>query len=541
MGSDQKKIKGFFLYSAAYTLAILIWLLATPSLSAKLVVGSYSLQRLLLVCLPTLFLVLEFIGFILSTRQTFQHAFFHIVSSKTVFRVSFWLDLFLFCFLCSFAINIREMRTLLLERISPILLLAFLGLLQVCLYQLLLSHRQIWKAVWPPLTSTAEDYIADGKRDLRLDFLRGFFVLVMLIDHIGGNSPLYYLTFGDRFFVSAAEGFFLISGIVAGIVYSRVMQRQGLKSGIIKALNRLLTLYLITICLSILVLFVEIHFLGQPAGSSGSPFSVLLKLLLFINQYDLANVLVVYTLLFLFYPLALILLKSNKSWVVLVLSIGTYTIFRLFPQQPWGPFDTFMDFSGVQLFFFGGVLLGYHRVLDKIDQKLNTSWLIIFGTLLVSLIVFWNMVQTPSFFSSFPLSQESINRIWHFFDKGAVAPGRLLASFITFGFLYILVTLRWKEVQRLFGWLVLPMGQNALFAYTVHVVIVMIFSAFAYVLSYDWNNYWLNALLQLGGIFLIWFMIKKKLFTPKPGNRKIYYALPGLLIISFLLFETFFA
>src|SRR5205809_973889 len=44
-------------------------------------------------------------------------------------------------------------------------------------------------------------YVQEGKRDLRLDLLRGFAVFAMVADHIGGVSWLYALTGGNRFFV----------------------------------------------------------------------------------------------------------------------------------------------------------------------------------------------------------------------------------------------------------------------------------------------------------------------------------------------------
>ena len=50
-----------------------------------------------------------------------------------------------------------------------------------------------------------------SRRDLRLDFLRGFCAFAMIIDHMGGASFLYPLTGGNRFFVSAAEGFIFLS------------------------------------------------------------------------------------------------------------------------------------------------------------------------------------------------------------------------------------------------------------------------------------------------------------------------------------------
>src|SRR3954469_10883906 len=93
---------------------------------------------------------------------------------------------------------------------------------------------------------------AGGKRDLRLDLLRGFAALTMIIDHVGGkDSLLYAVSGGDRFFVSAAEGFVFISGLVMGIVYAGVIARQGLRAALIKGAKRVGTLYMLTVVLAL--------------------------------------------------------------------------------------------------------------------------------------------------------------------------------------------------------------------------------------------------------------------------------------------------
>ena len=58
-----------------------------------------------------------------------------------------------------------------------------------------------------------------NKRDLRVDLLRGFCIFAMVVDHFGGDSWLYGLTGGNRFYVSAAEGFIFISGFIMGQAY----------------------------------------------------------------------------------------------------------------------------------------------------------------------------------------------------------------------------------------------------------------------------------------------------------------------------------
>src|SRR5919205_1462897 len=66
-----------------------------------------------------------------------------------------------------------------------------------------------------------------GRRDLQLDLLRGFAVFAMVVDHFGGRSLLTFLTGGNEFLVSAAEGFVFLSGFVMGMVYGGRIERVG--------------------------------------------------------------------------------------------------------------------------------------------------------------------------------------------------------------------------------------------------------------------------------------------------------------------------
>ena len=93
-------------------------------------------------------------------------------------------------------------------------------------------------------------YVALDKRDLRLDLLRGFAVLVMVVDHFGGSSWLYLITGGNGFFVSGAEAFIFISGLVVGMVYGGIALKAGLRAAQTKALQRAWTLYKLTVVLS---------------------------------------------------------------------------------------------------------------------------------------------------------------------------------------------------------------------------------------------------------------------------------------------------
>jgi hypothetical protein len=66
--------------------------------------------------------------------------------------------------------------------------------------------------------SVAEAGVGSGQltsRDSRLDMLRGLCLVLMTVDHLPIN-PLFRFTNQTLGFVSAAEGFVFISGVVSG-------------------------------------------------------------------------------------------------------------------------------------------------------------------------------------------------------------------------------------------------------------------------------------------------------------------------------------
>ena len=55
------------------------------------------------------------------------------------------------------------------------------------------------------------------QRDLALDMLRGYFLVIIMVDHLRyAVNPLYYLSGRQALWVTAAEGFVLVSGYLVG-------------------------------------------------------------------------------------------------------------------------------------------------------------------------------------------------------------------------------------------------------------------------------------------------------------------------------------
>src|SRR5437899_3114987 len=92
--------------------------------------------------------------------------------------------------------------------------------------------------------------VSESSRDLRLDYLRGFCFFVMTINHISDFGPQSWIntaTGHGEFFITAAEGFVFISGLVMGMVYQKIIEKQGLGKAMEKATNRLVKIYFVTV------------------------------------------------------------------------------------------------------------------------------------------------------------------------------------------------------------------------------------------------------------------------------------------------------
>jgi hypothetical protein len=98
-----------------------------------------------------------------------------------------------------------------------------------------------------------------------------------------------------------------------------------------------------------------------------------------------------------------------------------------------------------------------------------------------------------------------------FFLKSALAPGRLIASFIVFQFAYLAATLFWKPIWTGLGWLLLPLGQNSLYSYTMHVVVIGLFyTLLPHLPGHILEMGTLNTAVQLMFVLLLWAMIQRQ-------------------------------
>lgn len=386
------------------------------------------------------------------------------------------------------------------------------------------------------------DYLATSGRDLRIDLLRGYFVFAMIVDHVRGQSPLYLLTGGNRFYASAAEGFILTSGFVAGLVYRRLIERDDM-AALQKILARAASLFLLTIGLTMLLLPVsEMLYLPWAQGIDASnPIKVLISILTLHRTYYLVDVMLLYTLLFIVAPLAFVLLARGHAWTVLGISAVVWALFQVFPEYaslPWPIAGNYLfNFSAWQILFVGGLVLGYRQ--DRIPALGCRETRIVLrasvAAMLLLITMFFVIEQPLTVLMPYTGALITDVRPWlqdHLFSKVDLGAGRLVASAITFTFLFLLATHWWAPIRRAVGWLLLPLGQHALYAYTAHILVVAAIAIVLRPLNLGHPGpAGLNMTIQIGSVLFIWLLIKLDFLTPNRRTMRLWNAAPAAIAV----------
>ena len=342
---------------------------------------------------------------------------------------------------------------------------------------------------------------AVGKRDLRIDLLRGFCVLVMIVDHVGGErSWLYALTGGNRFFVSAAEGFVLLSGLSLGMVHANVISRDGARAMFAKVFGRARFLYALTVGLTISFAAASVAF-GTPYAAAMTPardeMSFAFEVITFHRTYSLTDVLVLYTLLVIAAGPALWLMSRGRTALVLAASFAAWTLAQIsldLVPRAWPIVDGGFPFAAWQLLFCLGLATGYHR--RRIERFLTPARLVALGIAAIVALVGINAIATHAFAGWVGVDVKEL-----LFDKNDARIGRVLALIATASLLYAGLSVAWRPARRATGWLLMPLGQSALFAYAVQLFVVAFWSSELMAPVRLGRE---NALIQGAAVLMVW-------------------------------------
>lgn len=327
------------------------------------------------------------------------------------------------------------------------------------------------------------------KRILAFDLIRGFFLLIIMVDHIELYPNGFDIFTGKgRLWVSAAEGFFFMSGLLIGMIYRRRIA-LGMRFIFKKMWTRALELYIVGVGLTFLFLAWAI-FSGHagikdmPQPFDWSHYSV--QALLMRYTFGWADFLVRFAILMLVAPLFFFLLTKRLWWLALAASVTAWALRGQGFTLAW------------QLIFNSGILIGYYwqqieakfqDLKSKTRSLIKRSFAATAGiTLLISyssvfvlsaLFHLWGDNHLPHYWQHVAYVWGNWNYdVWKYADKWTMGPLRVVLFFIWFPTLYWLVRRYEDSIARFSMGILELLGRNSLFVYTVHAFIVLGFKLY---------------------------------------------------------------
>lgn len=318
-------------------------------------------------------------------------------------------------------------------------------------------------------------------RILALDLLRGGFLMAIIVDHLGwGSSLFHFVTGGGRMFVSPAEGFFAISGILVGYIYGpRVIRSFRLtclklwkRAGLLWSLSVIFTMVFTAIAVSFP------HLTGLPTIWEKSGESFLLNTLLGRYAYGWADFLPRYAVFMLAAPFVLWLVAKGKSRLVITASAAVYILFS--------KTSLLLPFSAWEIIFIPAIVIGYYLPsLESFARSLRPTvqtnlltgvWSVALVTFCMSEMIF---VIFPVLGIHYPYLTDATQKLTPYFDKETMAIGRLVLGIVWFGALYGFVRIFEAKISRYSLGILEVFGTKSLYTYCIHAIVVFFLATLA--------------------------------------------------------------
>lgn len=395
-------------------------------------------------------------------------------------------------------------------------------------------------ALHPPSAAAGWRYVDTGAtRDLRIDFMRGFVFVLLFTTHFRYFSWFALVAWERLGVVSSAETFILLAGVVTGAVYGKKLRAEGLGPCTIKLFGRAWTLYKIAIIVGGSVALLRlIPWLDTEAVTSftdpvtGQHYPLFppvdQKLLTFYHVLflktgpDQFQVIGLYVVLFLLTPMVFWALHRGYTAGLLALSWAAYLFNYLTPEMTPGTaqirltgaqFEYAFPLIAWQLIFVHGIVAGFYkqRILRFFQGAAGRMIVVACVALSVAFIIFslnHPLQELPDWAVVSLMSPETFRAVYDsYFLKYNLGPGRLLNNLVLLISVYALLTVAWRPLNRLFGWLFIPLGQESMYVFFVHVFLILLVDNSPLPAM---NNVWVNTAIHAGALLLVWFMVRTR-------------------------------
>lgn len=375
-------------------------------------------------------------------------------------------------------------------------------------------------------------YLSEGKRDLRIDMLRGIALVMMVVAHVEILSVFNVVTWERFGLTTGAEGFVILSGFVLGFLKRRQLQTEPLLSVSYSLVRRAATLYVVNIfiILSIIILrhfsfidtFELTHFTDRYSGVAYSmyPVSEQIKeawynefIFLEIGPHQ-SQILGLYFYLLILSPVFLWLLYTRRVVILIGGALIVYIYFQITQEHlVSAEFDFAFPLMAWQFIYVLGMCCGWYKEELLSMAKTQAGAVVLSCMVLIALIMMF-IAQNhtnpfmPRYLMLHIIPARNFDWLYHnFAGKNELGPLRILNDACLIVFVYLVLTYFWYPINRIFGWFLILLGQNSLYVFILHVYVVLVVSQFV---EFDlWQRNWLlNTLIHTLCLLFLWAMAK---------------------------------
>lgn len=372
-----------------------------------------------------------------------------------------------------------------------------------------------------------------GSRDLRIDFIRGCVMFLLVIVHIEFFS-LYNLLAWERVgLVSGAEGFVILSGYVIGMIFGARVEQRGLGAAASGLFDRALTLYRVNLFVIVSIALLRAFSIADTTAVTtftdrvsnivyplywSADATIALKaadIVLLRSGPHQMQILGLYVVLLLASPIALWLLSVRRTGALLLISAVLYIRNWAFPGALTpAQFENAFPILTWQFIYFLGMAAGFHHKRVKAFMGTARGRAVLALAALIAAAMFLWAQNTPN--PNVPVwarmtlvpaeTFDAVRRAW--FDKNTLGLGRIVNYFALLIVTYALLTRFWTPAARWLGWFFVPIGQASLYVFIVHVYIVMLVSNIA-PFGFDGpSRVVLHTALHTAALLALWLMVR---------------------------------
>lgn len=325
-----------------------------------------------------------------------------------------------------------------------------------------------------------------------LDYLRGFFILVIIVDHLWRWPNLFqYVSGRGELWASAAEGFVIISGLLVGYVRGRKGLKKAFGEISRKLMLRSLMLYAWAI-ISTVVLVAASWYLTFRSNIAHVPYDrfdwtgVLTDAVRLDYTHMLTHFLYLYAIFLFVSPAVIWLLRKRLWWVGGIASTALW----------WVGIVSNVEWMQWQILFFIPAIAGFY--LDQLIayfRNVPKLWLYAFISGGLASIALSATIILPNDPGSYRLDV---------FTREPLTLGRVGMAFVWF------VTLAWlfnralPVLSKSIGWILMPLGTHSLTAYIVHSFVLTALAFFVV----RTETLWLNTIIAVAAILGTWAIIR---------------------------------